>query len=129
MSTDKKNRMERLGRGLSGWLSRKESGISKGRKKLLLFVITVLVGSYCLFLIAGNGSKLILGNGISLPKIAVSDSKDSMAKRIKQLGSYLDSLKNSPTGRHAYDSLLKEHPYIYDSIAQWKLKLEKLPGN
>lgn len=129
MRTGKQNKMERLGNGLSAWLSRKENGVSKGRKKLLLFVITVLVGSYCLFLIAGNGSKLILGSSISLPTIAVSDSKQIMQERIRRLDFYLDSLKNSATGRQEYDSLLNEHPSIYDSIAEWKLKLEQFPGN
>lgn len=128
MGIDNQNRMEKMGQNLSGWLSKKENGITKGMKKILLFVMVILVGSYCLFLVAGNGSKMILGNSISFPKIGVTESKKVLEQRVKQLSSYLDSLKNSPSGRHEYDSLLIAHPFIYDSIALWKQKMEQLPG-
>lgn len=121
---EKQNKLEQLGRTVASHLSRAGKGLSKRIKKLILLAVVVCIGTYCMVLVTGNSRTMLRPSSISFVKLP---EKKALELRVNGLSAYLDSLQQTASGRHAYDSLLKVHPHLQDSIQDWKAKLSQMP--
>ncbi|OJV54269.1 MAG: hypothetical protein BGO31_13035 [Bacteroidetes bacterium 43-16] len=120
---EKQSKMEKIGRSIASRLSQAGQGLTKGVKKMVLLVAVVGVGIYCLLLIAGNSQHMLSRSSISFVELS---ERKILEQRVNGLSSYLDSLQQSASGKLEYDSLMRVHPHLLDSIREWKATLSQM---
>lgn len=120
----------------AAWLQQKTRHVSKRAWLCLLVLFVLSVGSYCSYLIIGSFSAIPAApftiSRIPLPKQPVTGepkkAKPSFSpkayNRIQSFQLYMDSLARSPAGRAAYDSILRRHPGLPDSVRRIEMEYQ-----
>ncbi len=116
-------------RTLSKTLSRQAEKMSVNTKKVILVIFCFVFGTASLlitFLAFETKSSVIYIERISVPSSvldglrtpdrAISVFPDQQIARIVRFRKQLDSLNKSKTGKRTYDSIVKLHPGLIDSL-------------
>ncbi len=110
---------------MGSWYNR----LSLKRKKMTLLCFVLLAGGYSIFLIVsafkGKQSLTHSLTHISIPRHVNINKKNDRQEpavlnkeyqRIHRFRLYMDSLHEDPMGRLLYDSIVRSHPGLMDSV-------------
>jgi len=114
---------------VADWLQRRTSNAKKATLVLVLLLFCLITSSLCLIVVVHSirvpGKTLIITpiqvpRRILFPAPALPDppSQNAIQRRIAGIHRYLDSLRQSPTGKARYDSLVWLRPHLLDSLDQ-----------
>ena len=111
--------------GMGSWYNR----LSSTRKKMTLLCFVLLTGGYSIFMVVsafkGKYPLTKTFTHISIPRhVNITEKKgheehpvhNGEYQRIHRFRLYMDSLHKDPSGRLLYDSIIRSHPGLMDSV-------------